>query len=384
MPCPLVCARAQHRLVTAATVLLACLGLAACGDRDAAAQERGDRDRPQPVVVDTVREQAWTDNLRALGTVQAHESVTVTAKVSETVQQVHFESGQDVQRGAPLVTLSGQQQFAALASAEAAAKEAEALYQRQSQLAVQQLVSRAALDTQRATRDAARAQVEQIRANLADRVIRAPFAGTLGIRQVSPGALVTPGTVIATLDDISQVYVDFPVPETELRGVEPGQVVTGRTGTYGARTFEGTVETVSARLDPASRAATVRGEFSNPERALKPGMLMEVSLQRGTRQALVVPEIAVQQIGSDTFVWRVKADDTVEKADVEVGGRVPGKVLLAGGVKAGDRIVVDGVGKLQAGAKIQARDAGTSASAARPDAKADPQVRPRRDRDAAR
>ncbi|HEX2083947.1 MAG TPA: efflux RND transporter periplasmic adaptor subunit, partial [Xanthomonadaceae bacterium] len=250
MPCPPVCARAQHRLVTAATVLLAaCLGLAGCGDRDAAAQERGDRNRPQPVVVDTVREQAWTDNLRALGTVQAHESVTVTAKVSETVQQVHFESGQDVQRGAPLVTLSGQQQFAALASAEAAAKEAEALYQRQSQLAVQQLVSRAALDTQRATRDAARAQVEQIRANLADRVIRAPFAGTLGIRQVSPGALVTPGTVIATLDDISQVYVDFPVPETELRGVEPGQVITGRTGTYGEREFEGRVETVSARLD---------------------------------------------------------------------------------------------------------------------------------------
>jgi membrane fusion protein (multidrug efflux system) len=385
MPSPPVCARAQHRLVTAATVLLACLGLAACGDRDAAAQERGNGDRPQPVVVDTVREQAWTDNLRALGTVQAHESVTITAKVSETVQQVHFDSGQDVKRGAPLVTLSGQQQFAALASAEAAAKEAEALYQRQSQLAVQQLVSRAALDTQRATRDAARAQVEQIRANLADRVIRAPFAGTLGIRQVSPGALVTPGTVIATLDDISQVYVDFPVPETELSGVRPGQVVTGRAGTYGEREFEGRVQTVSARLDPASRAATVRGDFRNPEGALKPGMLMEVSLQRGTRQALVVPEIAVQQIGGETFVWRVKADDTVEKADVEVGGRVPGKVLLAEGVKAGDRIVVEGVGKLQAGAKILPRDAGTPApAAAARDAKPDPQVRPRADRDAAR
>lgn len=333
--------------------LVACLGLVACGDRQAAAQgARGDRNAPVPVVVETVREQPWTDSLRALGTVQARESVTLTAKVSETVQQVHFESGQEVKRGAPLITLSGQQQFAALASAEAAAKEAEQLYQRQSQLAAQQLIARASLDTQRATRDAARAQVAEIRANLSDRVIRAPFAGVLGIRQVSPGALVTPGTVIATLDDVSRVYVDFPVPETELAGVAPGQALTGRSGTYADRSFEGIVDTVSTRLDAGSRAATVRGNFANPERALKPGMLIEVSLARGRRPALVVPEIAVQQIGDETFVWRVKTDATVEKANVKVGGRIPGKVMLVEGVKAGERIVTEGVGKLQAGAKV--------------------------------
>src|SRR5690606_20282117 len=94
-----------------------------------------------------------------------------------------------------------------------------------------------------------------------------------------------------------------------------------------------------------------------PERLLKPGMLVEVGLVRGTRPALVVPEIAVQQIGSETFVWRVKPDGTVERADVEVGGRVPGKVMLKAGVAAGDRIVVDGVGKLQAGARVAERAA---------------------------
>ena len=336
-----------------ACLLLAAL-LSACGKNDAAGQggPGGRNNGPVPVVVETVREQDWTDALRALGTVHAREAVTVTAKVSETVQQVHFDSGQEVARGAPLVTLSGQQQLASLASAEATAKEAEQLYKRQEQLASQQLVARASLDAQRATRDAARAQVAQIRANLSDRVIRAPFAGVLGIRQVSPGALVTPGTVIATLDDISRVYVDFPVPETELAEVAPGQAVSGRVGTYGDRGFDGTVDAVSARLDAASRAATVRGDFPNQDRALKPGMLVEVSLARGTRPALVVPEIAVQQIGSETFVWRVKADDTVEKANVVVGGRVPGKVMLKDGVKAGERIVTEGVGKLQAGAKV--------------------------------
>ena len=342
------------RLVLPSCLLLALL-LSACGKDDAAKQGGpggGRKGGPVPVVVETVREQDWTDALRALGTVHAREAVTITAKVSETVQQVHFDSGQEVARGAPLVTLSGQQQLASLASAEATLKEAEQQYQRYAQLVSQQLVAKSTLDAQRATRDAARAQVAQIRANLSDRVIRAPFAGVLGIRQVSPGALVTPGTVIATLDDIARAYVDFPLPETELAGVAPGQAVSGRVGAYGGRVFDGSVAAVSARLDAASRAATVRGDFPNPDRALKPGMLVEVRLARGTRPALVVPEIAVQQVGNETFVWRVKADHTVEKANVVVGGRVPGKVMLTDGVKAGERIVSEGVGKLQAGAKV--------------------------------
>ena len=338
--------------------------LTACG-KDEAAKPVGPGGRgggPVPVVVETVAAQEWTDALRALGTVHAREAVTITAKVSETVQQVHFESGQQVARGAPLVTLSGQQQQAALASAEAALGEAEQLFLRQRQLVEQQLIARAALDAQRATRDAARAQVAQVRANLSDRVIRAPFAGVLGIRQVSPGALVTPGTPIATLDDVSRVFVDFPVPETELADVGPGQALVGRVATYGERSIDGTVATVSTRLDSASRAATVRGDFPNADGALKPGMLVEVSLSRGTRQALVVPEIAVQQIGSETFVWRVKSDDTVEKANVEVGGRVPGKVMLKAGVEAGQRIVTAGMGKLQDGATVAAAGAPPAAA----------------------
>lgn len=344
----------------ARTVLpLLLLGPSACGkdEGQAAAQGPGGRGGgggPVPVVVEAVRMQPWTDTLRALGTVQARESVTVTAKVSETVQRVHFESGDRVARGAPLVTLSGQQQQAALASAAAAAEEAERLYRRQEQLAGQQLIARATLDTQRATRDSARAQVAQIRANLSDRVIRAPFSGVLGLRQVSPGALVTPGTEIATLDDLSRVYVDFPVPETELASVAPGQAIAGRSGTYGDREFNGTVQTIGARLDAGTRAATVRGDFPNHDGALKPGMLVDVQLARGTRQRLVVPELAVQQVGTETFVWRVKADDSVEKAVVTVGGRVPGKVMIGDGLAAGDRIVTEGVGKLQAGSKVAA------------------------------
>ena len=327
--------------------------LAACGDEGTQAKANGNTgERPIPVTTRVVQPTAWSDTLQALGTAKARESVTLTAKVSEIVQDVHFESGQQVRAGQVLVTLKGDAAHAALVQAEATHAEAERLYRRQKELADQQLIARSQLDTQLALRDAAAARVRQARADIGDRSVRAPFAGVLGIRQVSPGALVTPGTAIATLDDIARVYVDFPVPETELAEIAPGQALTGGAGAYPGRRFDGSVATVSARLDVATRAVTVRGEFANPERLLKPGMLVEVALVRGTRPALVVPELAVQQIGTETFVWRVKPDDTVEKADVVVGGRIPGKVMLKDGIRAGERIVVEGTGKLQPGAKV--------------------------------
>src|SRR3546814_926259 len=164
-------------------------------------------------------------------------------------------------------------------------------------------------------RDTARAQVAQIRANLRDRVIRAPFAGRLGIRQVSPGALVTPGTVIATLDDIARVYVDFPVPETQMEMVAAGQRLEGTASAFPGRVFDGTVSVVDVRLDAATRAVMVRGDFANPDRALRPGMLLQIELERPERHALVVPEIAIVQVGRDSFVFRVRDDDTVERSE---------------------------------------------------------------------
>ena len=350
-----------------AVALSAVMLLAACGKKDEVPAGRpGGRDGGAPVAVtaEVVRMQPWSDSLRALGTVKARESVDVTAKVSETVQRVHFSDGDVVGRGAALVTLSGAQQQAALRAAEATAREADALFNRQQQLASQQLISRAMFDQQKATRDAAQAQVAQIRANLSDRIIRAPFAGVMGLRQVSPGALVTPGTVIATLDDISRVYVDFPVPESQLAGVGPGQAVHGAAGTWPGRTFDGTLATVGPRIDTTSRAAMVRADFPNPDRALKPGMLIEVELVRGQVDALVLPEIAVQQEGSQASVFRVGAGDAVALVPVTLGSRHDGKVEIVSGLRAGDRIVVDGTGKLRDGGRIAEAAAATAAPAA--------------------
>ena len=341
--------RMAHLLCLATA--LACL--AGCGKKEAEARGPGaGGDRPIPVTTQVVGMQPWSDTIRALGTAKARESVTVTAKVSETVERVHFDSGDSVARGAPLITLSGQQQQAALVEAQAAANEADRLFRRQNELAGQQLIARASLDAQRATRDAARARVAQVRADIGDRTVRAPFAGVLGLRQVSPGTLVTPGTAIATLDDVSRVHVDFPVPEAQLANLATGQALSARSAAYPDRTFDGLVSTVDARIDPGTRAVTVRGDFPNPDGALRPGMLLQVELSRPERQALVLPEIALVQAGRDTFAFRVKPDGSVEQVKVEIAARVPGKVEVVGGLRPGDRIVVDGVGKLRDGAKV--------------------------------
>ncbi|MEO5963784.1 MAG: efflux RND transporter periplasmic adaptor subunit [Thermomonas sp.] len=338
-------------------MIFTCLSLAVltgCGsDKEAAGPGARGMDRPVPVTTEIVQPREFTDSLRALGTVHAREAVTITAKVSETVQQVHFDSGDTVARGAPLVTLSGQQQQAALSEAQAAANEATRLYKRQSDLAAQQLIARASLDAQRATRDVANARVAQIRAQLSDRVIRAPFAGVLGIRKVSPGALVTPGTAIATLDDIARVHVDFPLPESDLALVGVGQRVSGSSASWPGRSFEGTVSAIDSRIDAASRALTVRADFPNPDSALRPGMLVEVSVHRAARQALLLPEIAVVQVGDKTFVWRVDAQGKVAQADVKIGVRRDGMAEVVSGLTAGNRIVVEGTGKVRAGATVQ-------------------------------
>lgn len=355
---------------------LSCLALmlASCGGDDKAPSgpaggQGGGGDRPTPVTTVRLQPETFAERISAIGTVKARESVTVTAKVSELVQQVHFDSGDEVRAGAPLVTLSDQQQRAALNEAQATADEADRLFRRQSELAQQQLIARSQLDTQRATRDSANARVAQIRAQLADRVIRAPFAGVLGLRQVSPGALVTPGTPIATLDELARVYVDFPLPESQLSLATQGRAITGTAAAYPDRTFEGVVAIVDARVDPATRAVTVRADLPNPERLLRPGMLINVTLPSAERQALMVPEIAVVQVGRDSFVYRAKDDGSVEQVRLTLGARGDGKVEIVEGAKAGDRIVVDGTGKLRPGAKISESAATpTQAPAAQPPA----------------
>jgi len=343
------------RILFVASVLLV---INACSDKSSGPA------RAQPaiaVTTTTVVVMPWSDSIEALGTAQANESVMVTAKVTETVVRVNFEDGDLVEAGQVLVDLSGRAELAGLEEAAAAFREAEQQYRRQQQLTEQKLVPASQLDTQRAAVDSARARLDATRARLSDRVITAPFSGVLGFRRVSPGTLVTPGTTIASLDDISIIKLEFAVPETFLQALAPGQEIVARSAAYPERTFRGVLRTIGSRVDPVTRAISARAEILNPERELRPGMLLSVRVFQPERQALVIPEIAVVQVARDAFVYRVVADSKVERVRIEPGQRRAGELEVRAGLSAGDRIVVDGTGKLRDGALI--KDVGPAASA---------------------
>lgn len=339
------------RRMSAWLVALCVLSLAACSGRG---EDGGRVGGGPPAVVTTMRlaPAPWNDSIEALGTASARESLAITAKVSETVGKLHFESGDAVKAGQVLVTLSDRAQSAELNEAAAQFRVAESLLQRQKSLADRQLVAVSQLDAQRAIRDAAKARLDQMRAQVGDRVISAPFDGVLGLRMVSEGSLVTPGTVITTLDDVSTIRLDFSVPERQLASLFVGQPVLATSDAFPGEQFEGTIASIGSRVDPATRALSARADIANPSRKLRAGMLLRVSLQQPARTVLQVPELSLQQVGQQAFVFRVGGEDTVDQVPVKIGSRRPGWVEILEGVKSGDRVVVEGIVKLKPGAKV--------------------------------
>lgn len=308
------------------------------------------------VVTAEVAQEQWSQTVEALGTARAYESLTLTAKVTETVVRVNFSDGDLVEAGQLLVDLSGRAEVAALEEAQAAYTEALQAHRRQADLVAQGTLPASTLDSLIAARDAAQARREAIRARLADRVIAAPFAGVLGFRQVSPGTLVTPGTAITTLDDIDRIKLDFSVPETALAAVSVGQAIEAQSAAFPGRSFAGNVKALGSRVDPVTRSLQVRAELANPERLLRPGMLLNVQLHLPERAVLVIPEIALIQVGNTQSVFRVGAENTVESVRVRSGQRRLGRVEIVEGLAAGDRVVVEGIVKLRPGTRIREAD----------------------------
>jgi membrane fusion protein (multidrug efflux system) len=307
-----------------------------------------------PVEVVTVKavEQDWVDRIEALGTARANESLTITAKVTETVARVNFSDGDLVTEGQLLVDLSGRAEVAGLEEAQANYTEALQQYRRQVELVEAGTIARSQLDSLVATRDAAKARMDATRARLADRVIVAPFAGLLGFRQVSPGTLVTPGTPIATLDDVSLIKLDFSIPERFLSAVASGQSISARSAAWPGREFVGTVSNVGSRVDPVTRAVTLRAEIANPDRELRPGMLLTVELMLPPRPATVIPELALIQVGTQQSVFLVDEAGAVTQQPVRSGARRRGEVEIIEGLEVGQRVVVEGLVKLRPGMRV--------------------------------
>jgi membrane fusion protein (multidrug efflux system) len=317
--------------------------------------------QPPLVTVDRVKIESLYDVVEALGTAQANESVTLTAKVTDTVRRVNFEDGDFVDAGAVLVELTNQEEEALLAEARANLQDAENQLRRQEDIASRGLGAASELDVARSRFAAQEARLNSVVARLKDRVITAPFAGMLGFRQVSPGTLVSANTTITSIDDISTIKLDFTVPETFLEAMKPGAKVVAKSVSYPDRDFAGTVRTVGSRVDPITRAFTVRAHVPNADRALRPGMLLTVEVVTAEHQALVVPEGAVFQQQSRAYVYTVDGE-TARTREIKVGGRRFGIVEVVGGLEEGELIVTEGTIKLRDGSTIRFEPVGAAIS----------------------
>lgn len=299
-----------------------------------------------------------SDRVEALGTLKASEQVTLTALVSETISAVHFEDGQRVAAGDLLVEMTSAEEQAQLNEARIARDEAARQLKRVRSLASQGSASESLLDQQQRDYDTAEARLKGIASRLGDRVITAPFAGVVGLRQVSVGALVTPGEAITTLDDDRVMKLDFPVPSLFLQSLVPGLAIEAQARALPGQVFRGEVAAIDSRVDPVTRTVLVRARLENPDHLLRPGLLMQVTLLKRPRTALVVPEEALEPEGRVDHVWRVinSADGaTVERVVVTVGVRQTGTVEILAGLAEGDQVVIHGHQKLRPGVTVTPR-----------------------------
>jgi membrane fusion protein, multidrug efflux system len=301
---------------------------------------------PPLVIVEPVRAAILSDDIEAVGTTAANESVTLTAKVTERVSKVRFEDGDLVSAGDILVELTRTEERALLAEAEATLLETRRQLRRLEELVGQGSVPVSQVDEARSRVKAQEARFDALTARLDDRLIRAPFSGILGFRQVSEGTLVTPGTAITTLDDISLVKLDFTVPEVFLGILGRGLAVSARSAAFPGREFTGEVSSVGSRVDPVSRAAVLRALIPNDDGLLRPGMLLTVRLRTAEREALVVPERATVQVDRDVFVFVAEEGHSIRRKIV-AGARRDGMVEVLDGLDAGELVITDGIIKVR-------------------------------------
>jgi membrane fusion protein (multidrug efflux system) len=326
--------------------------LSAC-EEDTAQTGPGGWGGPAMVVTQQVERQHIVDEIEALGTARANESIEIQPRISSLVEGFDFEEGQHVEQGQRLVQLEDNEILAGLRLAEANLSESRSLYNRSKSLADTQAISASNLDQLLAQVRVDEASVEAAKARLDNTVIRAPFAGRVGLRRVSPGSFVNTSTVITTLDDISRIKLDFSVPEAFLTVLSEGMSIAAESLVYPDREFEGTVVSIDTRLDPVSRAIQVRAIIPNEDGLLRPGMFMSVQLQRDRGEVVVVPEQSIVPEGGRQFVF-VVADGTAEKRQVVLGRRIPGFVAVESGLEAGESVITEGTHKVIDGSAVEA------------------------------
>ena len=324
------------------------LGLAACSG-----SEGKEKERPAPLVkAAPATSMRFVERIEAIGTALANEQVTLSAPVTERIVRLGFDDGAFVNRGQVIAVLAQGEEAAQLSEVQARSREAQRQLDRVAALKSRGFATQASLDAQVAQAASARAQAAQARATIGDRVVTAPFSGWVSLRNISPGAVVNAGSEIATISDLSSIKLDFSVPETMLSAIAPGLTIEARAAAYPDQPFRGQIATIDPVINPNTRSVTVRARLPNPDRKLKPGMLLTVGIETAPRLSLSVPELAVVGEGDARFVYVIE-DGVAKRRPVRTGVRSNGRIEIIEGLRPGQQVVAEGVVKLSDGMRIR-------------------------------
>jgi membrane fusion protein (multidrug efflux system) len=316
---------------------------------------------PQTVSTAIAAKATWQAQIRAIGSLRAVRGADLSAQASGVVDAIEFDSGNDVPAGKVLLKLKPNDDYAKLEQLKASAELADQTLKRDREQFTAQAISQATIDGDVSSLKSAQAQVLAQQALIDEKIVKAPFAGRLGIRQVDLGQYLAAGTPVVTLQALDPMLIDFYVPQQALAHLKVGQTATATVDTYPRATFKGIVESINSKVDNASRNVQVRASFKNADRQLVPGMFATVAIDSSDSSTeLTLPQtcITYNPYGDTVYVLLHgrgadgKPKDTVEQHFVKLGATRGDQVAVLSGINEGDIVVSAGQIKLRSGATV--------------------------------
>ncbi len=317
-----------------------------------------------PQTVSTIKAvaQPWQNEIKAVGTLRAAKGADLSPEIGGIVENVFMESGQDVDEGTVLFQLRSGDDIAKLQALVAQARLAELTVARDQALIQTQAISQATLESDMATLENLKAQIEAQNVTLQKKTIVTPFAGRLGIRQVDVGQFVAAGTAMVTLQQLDPLFLDFFVPQQEIAKIQVGQKLAVNADAYKDKVFEGEIVAIGAKVDEKTRNIDVRAALRNPDKLLRPGMFASAVLATGASQAFVtLPQTAITFNPYGSTVYIVKNDGVDEDGQpkksaamtfIETGATRGDQIAVVKGVVEGDEVVTAGQLKLRNGSLV--------------------------------
>lgn len=310
-----------------------------------------------PVVIELVQTHQVSQTLSLVGKLKADQSVNISPEVTGKVDTIAVKANQQVKKGQLLVQLNDDKSRAEVSEASAYLRDEQRKLAEFERLLKRNAITQTEIDAQKTSVEIAQARLDAAKANLDDLRITAPFDGTVGFIDFSRGKMVSAGSELLTLDNLSLMQLDLQVPERYLSKIKRGMQVSGQTNAWPGRVFEGRVIGIDSRINQETLNLRVRIHFSNKERLLKPGMLISAKIGFEALSAPIIPVQALEYSGTKRFVYVVGDNHKVTRTEIHLGARIDNSVVIEDGLNIGQKIVVQGIVNMRDGATITEVDA---------------------------